>query len=168
MKLAFHKALIYGNDDDNDHDDDNDDGNGYDYDLISTLIRIVFNNDSEGHNNNYDKNSSSAVNNILPRSTLHHAPWSFLVCVHDLPQYLAYLLPSTALDGDPPHPSEDCFVGLPKAMFTEEDKINTMINQLNSNLIPTKDFYDCVDNSQFMYICLRSYSFPVLSAICKV
>ena len=52
---------------------------------------------------------------IDPRSTLHHGLLCLFVWVHDLPPQLGFLLPSTALFGDPPKPVEDCRVGLPRA-----------------------------------------------------
>ena len=69
---------------------------------------------------------------IAPKSTLHHGLFCLLVWVHDLPPQFGFLLPSTALFGDPPKPVEDCLVGLPRATLpVYKTQVVRSINRIN-------------------------------------
>ena len=62
-----------------------------------------------------------------PISTLHHGLFCLFVWVHDLPFQFGFLLPSTALFGDPPKPVEDCLVGLPRATLPVNQNIKYLM-----------------------------------------
>ena len=94
--------------------------------------------------NLFQQQSCLLVNETLytlcmdPISTLHHGLLCLFVWVHDLPFQFGFLLPSTALFGDPPKPVEDCLVGLPRATLPVNQTSN-FEGELGSN--------DCYKNN---------------------